>query len=91
MLYYVYILKSLKDNSFYIGQTQNLEERLQRHNKGRSRFTCGKNPWAIVYSEEFSTREEAMKREAEIKNKKSREYIDYLINKSRYSSGHKSL
>ncbi|MFH0887809.1 MAG: GIY-YIG nuclease family protein [Planctomycetota bacterium] len=82
MVYYVYILKSLKDNSFYIGQTRNLEERLQRHNTGRSRFTRDKNPWIIVYSEKFPTQQEALKKETEIKNKKSRKYIEYLINKS---------
>ncbi|HLD35706.1 MAG TPA: GIY-YIG nuclease family protein [Planctomycetota bacterium] len=83
MAFYVYILKSIKDNSFYIGQTRNLEERLQRHNSGRSRFTSGKRPWKIVYSEECATREFAQKRENEIKAEKSKEYIERLINKSR--------
>ncbi|MBI5778951.1 MAG: GIY-YIG nuclease family protein [Planctomycetes bacterium] len=88
MVYYVYILRSLKDGSFYVGQAQDLEERLQRHNSGRSRFTRGKKPWVIAYSEEFLTREEAIKREAEIKTKKNREYIKYLLRRvSRQSGG----
>jgi len=79
MVYYVYILRSLKDGSFYVGQAQDLEERLQRHNSGRSRYTNKKKPWEMVYSEECATRELAQKREKEIKGKKSKEYIEYLL------------
>jgi predicted GIY-YIG superfamily endonuclease len=36
--YYVYILKSLKDQTYYVGSTQNLESRLIRHNEGRELY-----------------------------------------------------
>jgi len=87
MAFYFYILKSVKDNIFYTGQTQNLEERLRRHNSGRGRFTSGKRPWIMVYSEEYDTRELAQKREKEIKAEKSKGYIEYLL---RHASERKS-
>ena len=67
------------DDSFYIGSTQNLDERLTRHNQGRSKFTKTKCPWHLVYSEEHPDRSSAMKREYAIKRKKSKDYIESII------------
>ena len=39
-------------------------------------------PWKLVYKEEYRTRTEALKREREVKKKKSRKYIEFLINSS---------
>jgi putative endonuclease len=83
MEYWVYILQSEKDGSFYIGHTADLDERIQRHNQGRSPYTEAKLPWKLIYQEEFHSRSEAMRREHEIKEKKSRAYIDYLVRASR--------
>ncbi len=77
--HYLYILQSLKDKSFYVGETSDLERRLEFHNKGLQRYTRKKCPWKRVYSKEFDNREEALKREQEIKKKKSRRYIEWLI------------
>ena len=74
MAYYVYILRSLKDGSFYVGSSQDLEERVERHNQGRSKYTKSKRPWKLVYSEEYPDRSRAVKRENEIKRRKSKEY-----------------
>jgi len=83
MEYWVYILQSEKDGSCYIGHTSDPEERLKRHNERRSRYTRSKAPWKLIYQDVFSTRSEAMKREREIKRKKNRAYIDYLVRASR--------
>jgi putative endonuclease len=83
MAYYVYILKSERDGTYYIGQTNNLEERLVRHNQGRSWYTKAKTPWRLIYQEEFSPRGKASKREQEIKEKKNRAYIQQLVRASR--------
>ncbi len=83
MEYWVYILQSEKDGSYYIGHTSDLEERLRRHNEQRSTYTRSKVPWKSIYQEVFSTRGEAMQREQEIKRKKNRAYIDYLVRASR--------
>jgi len=70
MMYYVYILKSLKDNKLYIGQTSNLKGRIYRHNAGKVKSTKSRKPLKIVYREIFSTRSEAIRRESYIKSLK---------------------
>ena len=77
--YYVYILQSLKDFSFYIGQCDDLDKRMSKHFDGMSKYTSGKRPLRLVYFEVYDSRTEALKREKEIKNKKSRKYIEALI------------
>ena len=47
-MYYVYLLKSLKDGRYYIGQTQDLQERLAYHNTGRSTYTRDRGPWELL-------------------------------------------
>jgi putative endonuclease len=79
MLHYVYILRSLSDGRYYVGTTQNLEERLERHNQGRSKYTRNFRPWELVHFEEYPTRSEAMKREYAIKRRKSQEYIKAVV------------
>jgi putative endonuclease len=82
MFFVTYILYSSKIDKYYIGSTENLEKRLENHNLGKSTFTSRGIPWLLVYFEEFSNRSDSLKREKEIKNKKSRKYIEYLIAKS---------
>ncbi len=77
--FFVYIIQSKKDFSFYIGQTSDLDSRLNKHNEGLSKYTSSKIPWKLVYFEMYSTRAEAIKREQEIKLKKSKKYLEYLI------------
>ena len=77
-IFFVYILQSLSLGKFYIGYTTDLEKRLKEHNSGISSFTSKVSDWAIKYSEQFNTREEAIIREREIKSKKSRKYIEWL-------------
>jgi putative endonuclease len=63
MAFFAYVLHSLKDGIHYYGSTANLISRLKIHNSGKSKFTKGHIPWEIIYTEEFNTRSEAMKRE----------------------------
>ena len=82
MPYHVYILESLKDGSYYVGSTNNLEARLKRHNQGRVAYTKPKRPWKLVYSEAHPDRSGAAKREYEIKKHKRTEFIENLIKSS---------
>ncbi len=75
----MYILFSQTKNKFYIGFTSNLEERLKRHNQKSKGFTGSINDWNLVYVETFLTKEEAMKREKQIKSWKSKTKIIELI------------
>ncbi len=70
-MYHVYILRSLNNNRHYIGQTNDLDKRLMRHNQGRVQSTKYFIPWKIIYTEQYRSRAEAMKREREIKDYKS--------------------
>ena len=78
-VFFVYILYSKTSDRFYVGQTDNLQERLISHNSGKSSYTSRVSDWEIVYVEEFATRTLCRKRENEIKRKKSRKYIEWLV------------
>ena len=77
--FYVYILQSLKDFSFYVGQCDDLDYRMSKHFDGMSKYTSSKRPLRLVYFEVFKTRTEALKREKEIKKMKSKKYIESLL------------
>jgi len=76
-MYTVYILQNLND-TYYIGHTNSMIDRLKRHNTNRSRFTKNKGPWELIYSEEYNSRPAAMKREMQLK-KWNRNSLDRLI------------
>jgi len=82
-MYYVYIIQTETDGSYYVGYTRNISQRLQRHNQGRSNYTKSKGNWKLVYIEEYKTSAEAIAREKDIKGKKSKEYIEHLVRTSR--------
>lgn len=69
-MYYVYILLSQKDRKFYIGVTSNLEKRLKYHNSGKNKSTRYRAPFILVYSEEYTDKNEAYKREFYLKSPK---------------------
>lgn len=79
IMFWVYILKSKKTYGYYIGQTSNLLKRFKDHNSGKGKFTKSGLPWDLIYSEEFHTRAEAMKREKHLKSYKKRESLEKLI------------
>jgi putative endonuclease len=80
MQYTVYILFSSSKNKYYIGFTgDDITERLRKHNTNHKGFT-GKAPdWGLMYQEKYPTKNEAIKRELQIKNWKSRKLIEKLI------------
>ncbi len=67
MQYFVYILRSLRSGTLYIGCTSNLCTRLSDHQKERSRATKGRGPWELIYYEVYRHREDAYKREQSLK------------------------
>ncbi len=69
--FYVYILRSLKDLSFYVGQCDDLDVRMSKHFDGMSKYTSGKKPFRLKYFEVYKTRQEALKREKKLKIKKA--------------------
>ncbi len=74
----VYILQSIESGRFYVGQTVDLDGRLDEHNQGRSKSTRAHRPWRIVHTEQFRTRSAAIRRESQIKSWKSAKAIQDL-------------
>ena len=64
---FVYILESQNTGRWYIGMTENIEERLKEHNAGRVRSTKGYRPYSVIYTEEYPDATSARKREIQIK------------------------
>lgn len=68
MTAYVYMLRC-KDDSLYTGWTNDLAHRLAMHSSGRgAKYTRGRGPLTLVYTEELADKESALKREAAIKH-----------------------
>lgn len=74
-MFYTYVLYSEKFDEIYVGQTNNISLRMEKHNKGMVPSTKRYMPWEIIYYEEFDTRAESMKREKEMKTHKGRDFI----------------
>ena len=81
MKYYVYILYSQIKDKYYVGYTQDPDERLKEHNLGATISTRSGRPWILVYREEYQDKHSAISREIAIKKMKSRKYIESLIMK----------
>lgn len=81
---YTYILEC-KDDTFYTGWTNNLEKRIKDHNDGKgAKYTKARRPVKLVYYETYETKQEAMRREYEIKQLSRKDKIE-LINKKKVS------
>ena len=79
MKYWVYILKSERDNTFYIGLSRDPHQRLIEHNSGYSKYTKGHIPYTLVYEEEHIDRMSARKREKYFKSGVGRQFFkNYL-------------
>ena len=67
MAYYVYMLR-WSDCSYFVGHTNDLEHRLTAHERGATEgYTLSRRPVELVFSDQFSTRQEAFHRERQIK------------------------
>ncbi len=78
---YVYIIYSPLKKLHYIGQTNDLGDRLLRHDTNRSKFTKGKGPWILLNSFTCKSRSEAYQLELKLKAiKNSTKAIQYLNN-----------
>jgi len=81
-MFWVYAIYNRKHNKIYIGQTENLEERIRLHDEKlfKSSYTArfdGK--WELIYQEGLTTRKETLVREKQLKSFRGREYIKTYI------------
>ncbi len=62
-MFYVYVIKSKKDKSIYIGYTDDLKRRMKEHNSGMSEYTKNKYPYEVIYYESYKHKADARYRE----------------------------
>jgi len=80
MKFIVYILFSPSKNKYYVGFTgDDINERIRKHNTNHRGFTGGIGDWILAYKENFDSKKDAMQREKQIKNWRSRKMIEQLI------------
>ncbi len=74
-MYYTYVLLSLKNSDIYIGSTENVANRLSRHNSGKVKSTRAYKPWRLLECREFQTRSEAVRNENFLKAHQQKELL----------------
>ena len=75
MNYYVYVLKSLKDDKLYTGYTKQLEDRISKHNNGDVISTKNRRPLQLIYYEVCLNQQDAIHREKYLKTSWGKRYI----------------
>ena len=86
MFYYIYTLKSEKDDSLYIGYAHNLKERIEKHNRGLVTSTKNKTPWKCIYFEACLNKEDAKRREKYLKTNQGSRLLKRRLKEYLYSS-----
>jgi len=66
-MFYLYLLKSKKDNSLYLGFAPDLKARLLKHNQGLVQSTKNLRPWELIYYEAYKSKRDALIREKRLK------------------------
>ena len=66
-MYHVYVIRSIGKGDLYFGRTENLDERLASHNSGQVTATSRGRPWEYVYVESYKAKQDAVKRELQLK------------------------
>jgi len=68
-MWIVYLIQHTKTKELYIGVTNNLKKRLERHNQKGKRFTRRKDgKWVVIYAEAYRSKEDAIERERKLKH-----------------------
>jgi putative endonuclease len=76
MRFTVYVLHSAKFDKIYVGYTSDVESRLRSHNELATKgWTIKFRPWELVYTEAFDLKNDALKREKELKSYQGRMFI----------------
>jgi putative endonuclease len=79
-LYTVYVLYSKSSDKIYIGYTSDMEARLESHNRLATKgWTVRYRPWSLVYEEKYTEKQEALKREKQLKSYQGRKYIRRML------------
>ncbi len=80
---YLYILKSLKNHSYYVGSTNNIDRRYSDHQKGFNKATRYLLPVKLVFVQKYKSVVDAKKIESKLKKFKSKVIIEQIIRDKR--------
>ena len=75
MMFYTYVLQSLKDKKWYTGSTNNLRKRFKDHNEGKVYSTKGRGPFILIYYEACLNDHDARVREKYLKSGMGKRYL----------------
>lgn len=78
-MYYVYVLKSKKDNGLYIGFTEDLKKRFAEHNSGNNISTLPRKPFELIFYEAYINKYDALRREKYFKSGKGRTSLNLML------------
>ncbi|MEO0875621.1 MAG: GIY-YIG nuclease family protein [Bacteroidota bacterium] len=79
IMIYVYVLQSTQHQFRYVGMTNDLETRLQQHNRGSTSSTKFYRPFVVVHTEAFPDRQAARKREKYLKSAAGRRWLSSML------------
>ena len=74
-MHYVYVLRSARDDGFYIGYSANLRKRFEQHAKGNEFATSCRGPWKLIYYEAYMEQPDALGRERYLKSGAGRRFL----------------
>ena len=78
-MFYVYILRSVKDKRLYSGYTADLKSRIEDHNKGKVDATEYRRPFKLIYYEAYMNQQDATSREKFFKTQWGRNYLKRVL------------
>ena len=78
-MYFVYVLLSEKDKNFYIGFSENIDQRLDDHNAGKNISTRERRPFRLVYYEGHTSKADALRREKYFKSSKGKTTLKQIL------------
>ncbi len=93
MLFYVYLIKTIKGfkNKSYVGYTNNIKNRLAKHNSNKGAKSTKGYKWELVYKKKFFSKKKALSFEYKFKkDRKERLKLIYDFNKKRYQNSYNS-
>jgi len=75
VIYYTYIIESIRTSNWYIVHSDNTDRRFIEHNSGQTKSTRGKGPWKLIFIRSFSSKIEANRFELKLKKLRNKDYI----------------
>ena len=85
-MHFVYVLESLTTKKWYIGYTQNIEQRVTAHNEGKNVSTSHGGPWKLIYYEAYLEKMDALGREKFLKSGSGHRFIQKQLSKYFHSA-----